>query len=105
MKREVKNYIFIGLGFTIILLVILWDLLSTINWLIKSYNRIVFRAIILTNSTFNEMEIHIFGKGMTDISLLMDIIIWSLIFIVIGMVILKLSWSVKEWEQRKVLKN
>ena len=93
MKKTIENYIIISLGFLVILFIILWDLLGMINWLLVKHNRLVGMINSTYGIQFPELDVHIFGKGYMDISLLLDVIIYSTISLVVIMIILKIYWS------------
>lgn len=95
MKREVRNYIFMGMGFSVILTLILLDLLSTINSLLLKYNSRTQAVNRIFNVDWHEIEIRFFGYGMKNIGFFVDLAIYSIIILIVVMVFLKIYWSVK----------
>ena len=86
-----------GLGLGIIIIIILMDLLDTINTLLICYNGLVKQ----TNAMFEDktplgyQSITFFGTGMRDVSILKNIAIYFMIFLISIMIFLKIYWSVK----------
>ena len=95
MKKQTRNYIFMGLGFLTILILIGWDLLSTINWLLLEYNQNIQLVNRIYDVEWNEIEIGIFGHGVKDITFFIDFTLSLVIILIVVMVFLKIYWSVK----------
>ena len=95
-KRETRNYIFMGMGLTVIFLILLFHLVGTINNLLSSYNRLVDRINIKYNETMDHRSLIFFGESVESINLLVDIIIVFVIIIIFLMVYLRIRWSVKK---------
>ncbi|MCJ7481522.1 MAG: hypothetical protein MUO31_01000 [Thermodesulfovibrionales bacterium] len=98
MKREIRNYLFMGLGFLVILLLIMWDLLSAINSILIRYNYFISQTNIQYETTYPDQEIFFFGTGLgkDEINLFKDVLMFMIISIIISMVVLKIVWSIKE---------
>lgn len=95
-KREIRNYILIGLGSTVIILILLFHLIGTMNWLLNGYNFLVDHINTKYNETMEHRSLIFFGERMKSISLLVDIIIVFIILIVSLIVYLAIKWSLKE---------
>ena len=94
MRREVRNYLFMGMGFSVILLLIMWDLLTTINYLLRQYNDLIYNYNYLVEDDVMPIYLNFFGSGVYSTKGFMDIILTIVFIIVICMVYLKIKWSV-----------
>lgn len=96
MKREVQNYIFMGMGFIVILMIICWDLLMNINWLLLKYNGLITLLNTPVDATPRlKVKINFFGTGLYNLNLLKDLTILFIVLIVITMIVLKIYWDIK----------
>jgi len=96
MKKTVQNYIFISIGFTVILLFLSFHLVDSVNSLMHQYNWIARSSNMLFNTTYSEKTVDFFGVGFNDLNLLVDIIIVIVILLVVVMIFLKIYWSEKD---------
>jgi len=94
MKREVRNYIFMGMGFSVILLLIMWDLLETINYLLRQHNDLIYAYNYLVEDDVQPIYLNFFGSGVYSTKGFMDIIFLIVFILVISMVYLKIKWSI-----------
>jgi len=94
MRREVRNYLFMGMGFSVILLLIMWDLLTTINYLLRQYNDLIYNYNYLVEDDVMPIYLNFFGSGVYSTKGFMDIILTIVFIIVICMVYFKIKWSV-----------
>lgn len=99
MNREYRNYIFVALGSSIIILIILLDLLSTVNWLLLRYNNLIRYINRVDGSYLSEIELFYFGNGLKNLNLLTDIILYSIVLIVIVMVVLVFYFSTDHFKK------
>ena len=93
MKREVQNYFFMGLGFLIIALFIMWDLFGNINYLLVQYNSLVSYTNSISNNQIAYEYVIFFGEGITNVGFIYDGLLFVIIFLIIIMVFLKIKWS------------
>lgn len=99
MNREYRNYIFVGLGCSAIVLIILLDLLGALNWLLTSYNHLVRSVNFTFGSTLSEREVFFFGNGLKSLNLLVDILLYTIVSIIIIMVALALYFSTDHFKE------
>jgi len=85
-----------GMGFTVILLIFLFHLIETINYLLRKCNNLIDYINVINNSTISHQTVIFFGESTESINLLIDIIIVFVIIIIGLMVFLKIYWSIKE---------
>jgi succinate dehydrogenase/fumarate reductase cytochrome b subunit len=85
-----------GMGLTVILLILLFHLMQAISLLLNNYNNLVDYINKKYNSTISYQEVIFFGEGMNSTNLLVDIIIVFVIIIIFLMVYLRIRWSVKK---------
>ena len=97
MKKTVQNYIFIGIGFTVILLLISFHFIDAICNLTHNYNWLVRSANKLYNATYSEIDIYFFGVGFNSFNFLMDVIMAVIIVLIAFMIFFKVKWSENEW--------
>ena len=96
MRKIVQNYIFISLGTAIIILLITFHLIRTINILVYDYNNLVVHINKSFNRTYPEYNIPFFGKNHTEFNFLVDINLVIIIILIVGMIFLKIYWSERE---------
>ena len=96
MKKTVQNYIFIGMGFTVILLFISFHLIDAICTLMYNYNWLVRSVNKLYDATYSEIDVNFFGVGFNSFHFLKDIIVVVIIVLIAFMVFLKVKWSKNE---------
>ena len=93
MSKRTQNYIFMAMGFGVIVLFISFHLIQTIGTVLQKYNNLVYQVNIGFNTTYSEMEIVFFGTGVKSVNFLFDILMVFLVILVIIMVFLKVYWS------------
>ncbi len=96
MKKSVQNYIFIALGFTVILLLVSFHLLDALHRLMYEYNWMVEITNNLCNTTYSKKEIYFFGTGFNSFNFLLDTIIAIMVVLVGFIVFLMIYWREKE---------
>lgn len=82
MKREVRNYISITLGFTILFLMWLFHLLSPIAKLLYKYNHLVDYINKTFDTGYSHTSVMFFGTEMENITILIDTIMVAIVVIV-----------------------
>lgn len=95
-KKEIRNCIFMGIGFTTIFLIFLFHLVKTINTLLNGYNILIDRVNIKYNETMSHQTLLFFGESVESVNLLVDIIIILVVVFIGLMIFLKVYWSFKE---------
>ncbi len=95
-KIEIRNYILITLGFTVVFLMFLFHLLAPINSLLLDYNRLVDYANKNYDTNHSHRSIVFFGERMESIVVLIDTLIVAVIIIIALIVYLSVRWSVKK---------
>lgn len=96
MRKIIQNYIFISFGTTIIILLITFHLIRTINILVYDYNNFVAYVNRIFNRTYSEYDIPFFGKDYTEFNFLVDINLVIIIILIVAMLFLKIYWSERE---------
>lgn len=84
-KRIIKITILLTLGFILITIIISFHLLDTISELIGLYNKSMRFVNSTYNTTYSEINVGFFGEQ-TDASLLIDIVL-CIIFFLIGVIV------------------
>jgi len=95
MKREVQNYIFLTIGFGIILLFFIQHMLIPLNLSLTSYNELVEWVNGEFDRNLRKKEVWFFGDNFHSINFLIDIIMLIIILLICLLVFLKIYWSVK----------
>lgn len=96
MKREVRNYTIMGMGFCAILILIAWDLLTTINWILIEFNDRTQKINEKFEVDYKKIDIYFFGYGMEDIGFFVDMTLFMAIILIVGMAFMAIYWSVKD---------
>lgn len=96
LSREVKNYILIAMGSTVIILMFIFHLLSPINDLLHRYNHLVDYTNKRNNTTYSHQAVIFFGETMESIVVLIDILIVAIVVVVFLIVYLAIKWNIKE---------
>lgn len=96
IKREIRNYILIAMGATVLFLIFLFHLIQPLNSLLNGYNHLIDYVNVRYNETRSHRSLVFFGESVESIGLLIDIIIVAVILIVVLMVYLSVRWSVKK---------
>lgn len=96
MNKNIQNYIFIGLGATVVILLLSFHLLDVISGLLNNYNSIVYYVNKRFNTTYSESDVLFFGDSYNDISFLVDIVLVIIIILISVIIFLKIYWSIKE---------
>ena len=91
-----QNYIFIGMGFTIVLLFISFHLIDAICTLMYNYNWLVRSVNKSYDTTYSEIDVNFFGVSFNSFNFLIDVIIVVIIVLIAFMVFLKVKWSETE---------
>lgn len=100
MNKTIQNYIFIGLGATVIILLLSFHLLDTIFELMNDYNSIVRHVNNRFNTTYSEMDVFFFGDSYNNICFLVDMVLTVIIILISVMIFLKIYWSIKELKKK-----
>ena len=95
MKREVQNYIFLAIGFGIILLFFIQHLLIPLNHYLTSYNKLVEWVNGEFYTNLGKKEAWFFGDNFQSFVFLIDIIMVIIVLLICLLVFLKIYWSVK----------
>jgi len=101
MKKTIQNYIFIGLGATIIILLLSFHFLDTIYILLNDYNSLVYSINKRFNTTYSENEVFFFGDSYNNINLLVDMVLVIIIILISVMIFLKIYWYILEMKENE----